>query len=234
MGKKKVRRVREWQLTAPWTRVAHPGNKLGRKPSKDSGVSHGSRPRLAASTPIHITLKWCAGLPTLRDAGPDAIIRASFRHTNEDNENGLRIVMYSIQGNHLHMICEADGAKSLGRAMQGLKVRIARRLNRLWERTGTVFADRYHRQDLTSPTQVHGCIRYVLQNRFRHRLTASCSNPNHPDRYSSGRWFTGWSEPHLQVTPDDLLDAPVQEPGTWLLSKGWKDKGLLSITDRPS
>jgi REP element-mobilizing transposase RayT len=195
-------------------------------------VSHASRPRLAASTPVHITLKWCAGLPGLREVGADKVIRAAFRATNA-KENGLRIVDYSIQGNHLHMICEADGGRSLSRATQGLKVRIARRLNRLWERSGTVFADRYHREDLTSPSQVRNCIRYVLQNRFRHSLSASCANPDRPDPYSSGRWFTGWAEARLRAVAHDLSDAPVQEPQTWLLSTGWKLKGLLSIKDLP-
>jgi REP element-mobilizing transposase RayT len=234
MGKKRMRGAGEWQTTAPWVNVPRPGNKLGRKPSADSGVSHGSRPKLRSSTPIHITLKWCPGLPTLRDVGPDRVLRAAFRLANENEDNGLRVVMYSIQGNHLHMICEADDAKSLGRAVQGLKVRIARRLNRLWNRSGTVFADRYHREDLTTPSQVRNCIRYVLQNRFRHRLSASCSNPHQPDPYSSGQWFTGWHEPHLAPTTEDLTDAPVQEPQTWLLSQSWKRHGLLSIAETPS
>ena len=234
MGKKKARGACEWQTTAPWVNVPRAGNKLGRKPSADSGVSHGSRPQLRSSTPIHITLKWCSGLPTLRDLGPDRVIRAAFRVANEDEGNGLRVVMYSIQGNHLHMICEADGARSLGRAMQGMKVRIARRLNRLWNRSGTVFADRYHREDLTTPSQVRNCIRYVLQNRFRHRLTASCSNRYSPDPYSSGQWFTGWQESYLAPTTEDLTSAPVVEPQTWLLSTGWRRNGLLSIAETPA
>ena len=232
MGKKKLRGAIEWQTTAPWVNVPRPGNKLGRKPNASSGVSHASRPRLASWTPVHITLKWCAGLPGLREVGADKVIRAAFRASNA-KENGLRIVDYSIQGNHIHMICEADDERSLSRAIQGLKVRIARRLNRLWERSGTVFADRYHREDLKTPSQVRNCIRYVLQNRFRHSLSASCANPHDPDPFSSGPWFTGWAEAHLNVSAHDLTDAPVEEPQTWLLSTGWKRNGLLSITDRP-
>ena len=181
---------------------------------------------------MHITLKWCAGLPGLREVGADRVIRAAFRASNA-KKKGLRIVDYSIQRNHIHMICEADDERSLSRAMQGVKVRIARRLNRLWERSGTVFADRYHREDLKTPSQVRNCIRYVLQNRFRHSLSASCANPQHPDPFSSGQWFTGWQEAHLSVTPEDLAGAPVEEPQTWLLSTGWKLKGLLSIKDLP-
>jgi hypothetical protein len=43
------------------------------------------------------------------------------------------------------MIVEAPDAESLGRAMKGLEVRMARALNRLMDRRGPVFADRYQR-----------------------------------------------------------------------------------------
>jgi REP element-mobilizing transposase RayT len=57
---------------------------------------------------------------------------------------GMRIVHYSIQGNHLHLIVEVDDTVSLSRGVQGLAVRIARRLNALIRRRGAVFVDRYH------------------------------------------------------------------------------------------
>jgi hypothetical protein len=65
------------------------------------------------------------------------------------------------------MICEAADEQAVSSAMQGLGVRIARRLNAHWKRKGTVFADRYHREDLKTPSQVRHAIRHVLQNVFR-------------------------------------------------------------------
>ena len=48
---------------------------------------------------------------------------------------GLRVIHYSIQGNHLHLLVEAaDGPISLRRGAQGLAIRIARAINRAQRR----------------------------------------------------------------------------------------------------
>ena len=216
-----------------FVRTPRPGKRLGRKPSKDSGVSHAKRAELSAHHPVHVTLKWCEGLPTLREGCAERILLAAFRIANA--QEGLRVTAYSIQSNHVHLICEADDRATLSTRMQGMKVRIAHGLNKLWGREGSVFADRYHREDLTTPRQVRNCIRYVLQNVFRHRVECDVPNRHRPDPYSSGKWFTGWRE--AELTPDEasLASAPVAKPGTWLLKTGWrKHGGRLSILDRPA
>jgi len=200
---------------------------------------------LKKGDPVHITQKLCDGLPTLRDVRVLRELNNIFRTVNR--EGWLRVVEYSVQSNHLHMICEVRGGRrstkenvalsleeTLGLEIQGLKVSIARRLNRLWGRTGTVFADRYDRVDLTSPRQVRNAIRYVLQNIFRHSSMGPEEGPVQPDPFSSGAWFTGWKEARLRVSPGALIDAPVCEPETWLLSVGWKFHDLISIMDRPA
>ena len=65
--------------------------------------------------------------------------RAVERALGEVQERfGVRIVHYSIQGNHLHLIVEADDRESLAKGMQGLAIRIARAINRLFARAGQV------------------------------------------------------------------------------------------------
>ena len=70
------------------------------------------------------------------------------------NRAGFRLIHFSVQGNHLHLIVEAADAVRLSRGLQGLAVRIARRLNRLMGRAGKVFADRFHQHVLRSPVEV--------------------------------------------------------------------------------
>ena len=232
MGKTKRKSVGAAQLQWWKRRQAGPGKRLGRKRSKDSGVTHSQRPRLAPRNPVHITMKMAAGLPTLREHGAFLVLLSCFRASNA--ESGLRIINFSVQGNHVHMICEAADAHVVSSAMQGLGVRIARRLNAHWERKGTVFADRYHREDLTTPSQVRNAVRYVLQNVFRHSSRARFLYPDQPDEFSSGQWFTDWKESHLNAQPSDEGDPPVLPPTVWLLTTGWKRHGLLSITERPA
>src|SRR6266851_67370 len=127
---------------------------------------------------------------------------------------GMRIVHYSIQGNHLHLIVEVDDTVSLSRGVQGLAVRIARRLNALIRRRGAVFVDRYHAHALRTRREVAHAVRYVLGN-YRHH-TREYLPPRWDDPYSSSRF--------LRAAPKS--DAPVMPPRTWLLRIGWRERDL--------
>ena len=130
---------------------------------------------------------------------------------------GVRIIHYSIQGNHLHLIVEADSVEALSRAMQGFAIRLAKRLNALAGRRGGVFADRYHSQVLSSRRQVANAVRYVLGN-YRH----------HTREYLPQRWIDRLSSAHfLRTQPAE--DAIVVEPRTWLLRIGLS----LELSRRP-
>ena len=61
-----------------------------------------------------------------------------------------RIIHFSVQGNHIHMIVDSSDTGSLGRAMKGLGVRIAKQMNRMMDRRGRVIGDRYHAHILRS------------------------------------------------------------------------------------
>ena len=76
----------------------------------------------------------------------------------------FRVTHYSVQGNHLHLIVEADDKEALSRGMQGLTIRIARAINRLAKRSGRVFADRFWSRVLATPCEVRHAIAYVLGN----------------------------------------------------------------------
>ena len=229
---KSGREGRPFQTTMPFVRVARTGKKLGRKKDPHSGVSHATRPKLTGATPVHITLKISAGMPSLRSERVSAQIHVAFERMHE--RGGARIVHYSIQDDHVHLICEAEDRLTLANRMQGMKVSIAKRLNKLWGRKGSLFADRYHRQDLKTPKQVRNAIRYVLMNVFRHRSRRPL--PGHAPRgvwidpFSSGRAFDGWLEADL--SRKRVADL-TQEPRSWLLRAGWKRHGLLSVHERP-
>ena len=157
----------------------------GRKPSPDSGVSHLTRPRLAARHPAHVTVRLVKGLPTLRQKETYEALRRAFAAGCE--RFGFRLCEYSVQGNHLHLITEAKDRSAMSRGMQGLLIRVAKALNKLWRRRGTVFADRYHEVILKTPRQVRHALNYVLNNARKHgvRLRKAL------DYFASGPWFKG-------------------------------------------
>ena len=54
---------------------------------------------------------------------------------------GFRLVHYSVQSTHLHLVCEAKHRAALSRGMQGLLIRLAKGLNKAWGRKGAVWAE---------------------------------------------------------------------------------------------
>jgi len=84
------------------------------------------------------------------------------------NRFGFRLVHYSVQGNHVHLLVEAQHERSLSRGMNGLGVRVAKALNRVMRRHGRVLDDRYHGRILRTPTEVKRAREYLLQNAEKH------------------------------------------------------------------
>ena len=176
------------------------------------GVPHQTRAELSPHHPVHVTQRVQPGVGYLRGYRRAKVIEQALRKAHL--RSGMRVVHYSIQGNHLHLIVEAEDAGALSRGMQALAIRIARRLNALASRRGAVFVDRYHAHALSSRREVANAVRYVLGN-YRHHAREHLP-PHFRDPLSSA-----------VARPD----APVAPPRTWLLRIGWK---LEPAPRRPS
>ena len=141
---------------------------------------------------------------------------------------GFRVVHFSLQGNHLHMIVEAEHESILSKGMQGLNTRLARRFNKLLGRTGAFFADRYHCKVMSTPLVVRRVLAYVLNNWRRHKL-ANLTQADWVDPFSSARWFDGFrGKPHVSSEP-----CPVSAPRSDLLKGAWKIHGLIDVREVP-
>jgi REP element-mobilizing transposase RayT len=146
----------------------------------------------------------------------------------------FRVVQFSIQTNHMHLLVEAHGAEALSRGMQALAIRIARGVNRAMHRRGKVWRGRYHARILRSPQEVRLALCYVLQNTRRHATTErAIVDPSWIDPRSSGPWFDGWRNVPGPFAPA-AGEAPTAEPRTWLLSTGWRRAGLIRVDEVPS
>jgi REP element-mobilizing transposase RayT len=117
-----------------------------------------------------VTLKVREGIPSLRTVQLVRELERVFAASCERND--FRLVHYSIQGNHAHLIAEADSACALGRGMKSLAARLARAVNRVFRRSGPVLADRYHLHVLRTPREVRNALAYVLLNARKHAAQA--------------------------------------------------------------
>jgi hypothetical protein len=122
----------------------------------------------------------------------------------------------------------------MARGVQGLAIRIARALNKLWRRRGKVFADRYHDRILKTPREVRNALVYVLANGKKHAVQGrEVRVPQAIDTFTSAPWFDGFRET-VTVRGLEAVPRPVTRAHTWLLTIGWRRNGLLSVRDLPA
>ena len=210
------------------------GRKAGPKPP----VRHASRGHFQ-KLPAHVTLRMRSDVPSLRTQPIVREIERTFAHGCA--RPGFRLVHYSLQGNHAHLIVEARDRDTLGRGMKAIGARLARAVNRVASRGGRVFADRYHVRLLPTPKEVRNALRYVLLNARRHaaavKSRAELAARIRLDRASSGRWFDGWKRTVPEAREQEPLPRdgrpPVARARTWLLRVGWRRHGLLGPADVP-
>lgn len=164
----------------------HGGARAGAgRPRTSRRVSHDTRPAFDGSLqPLHVTLRMDPKVWNLRSQRGFACVAHALRAESARGE--LRVVHFSVQGNHVHMVVEASDQATLSRRMQGFGVRLARRINAMMgRRRGRVLGDRYHSRVLTTPRDVHRVIRYVLRNYAKHAARAGRVVALTPDRFAS-------------------------------------------------
>jgi hypothetical protein len=173
-------------------------------------------------------------LPSLREG---KLVREWRRSLAEASERGrFRVAHYSLQGDHAHLIVEAQGKHALACGMKSIGARLARAVNRTSGRSGAVLDGRYHHRSLRSPREVRRALAYVLMNARRHlakRRALLRSVPASLDGASSARWFDGWRLGAASCIPEPMVAREVARPHTWLLSVGWRRYGLLDPAEVP-
>lgn len=206
----------------------------GRRPAP-----HHRRPSHRAQHPVHVTLRSLCR--SLRTQFVFPTVRGAIAAANRRQSERFRIVEFSVQGDHVHLLVEAGDRTALIEGMRGLSIRIARRVNQLLNRRGPFFADRWHGRALTSPRSVRNALVYVLGNFRKHHPT----DPAPLDLYSSAPYFRGFAQfpigpPIAAPTWSPLCPLappsphPVVPARTWLLAIGWKRHGKLSLHEHPA
>lgn len=199
----------------------------GRKPGNRSKVPHRTRPIHRRYHPVHVTLRARAGLPSFREGALFGEMKKALRGASRSPAVGaaFRVVAFSVQSNHLHLVVEAHDAAALSRGMQGLAVRVARAVNRVLGVRGRVFRERFHSRELRTPREVRNAMVYVLMNAKKHGERI----PSGVDAFSSAPWFEGFAS--RLARPNE--DSPVAAPRTWLGARGWRKRGLVRLEERP-
>jgi hypothetical protein len=177
---------------------------------------------------VHVTLR--SAFRPLRSRFLLPTVLGTLEHVNR-RSSGFRVVHFSIQFDHAHLLVEATDKRALSSGLRSLSICMALRINGLLGRRGRLWADRWHGRELASPREVRVALAYVLHNFRKHRRSASA----HLDAFSSAPYFDGFRE-FRGVPPGPPTGMGIQHARaiaharTWLLSKGWRRYGLLSAT----
>jgi REP element-mobilizing transposase RayT len=185
----------------------------GRKPAPRARVLHRKRADFPEPLPGLVTVRVRKDVPSLRIVRLIHTFERAFRRSADRGE--FRVVHYSVQHDHIHLLVEAAGAAALARGMKSVTARLARAVNRVHCRRGPVVDGRFHHRVLATPREVRSALAYVLLNSRKH-AAARGADPgtwaSGLDPASSGRWFDGWTSPTPYAPP------PRRSPGTDLAS----------------
>ena len=180
------------QLSFEITKRGGKRRNAGRKKLLASEPAHKKREKITRHLPGHATLKFRAGVPSLRTLRGEKTVKRAIRCAAEF---GLRVIEYSIQQDHLHLLIEAESNDALTRGMISLKTSIAKAL----KVGGSIFRGRYHLHVLKTPTEIRNAINYVVYNRAKHMKVKPFI-----DRFSSAH-------------PDGMFEAGLTSAYSWLL-----------------
>lgn len=177
---------------------------------------------------MHLTLRAVQRLPSLRKQTLFLEIRRAFALCSG---RLFRVVHFSVQADHVHLLVEAEDKKALSRGARGLAIRLARKVNGVLHRRGCVWGDRYHARPLSTPREVRHAIVYVLMNWKKHVPGAQGRDP-----CASAAWFDGWrkAERPRRMLASSTDPPPVVPSRTWLGSMGWRRYGLIGWRERPA
>ena len=194
---------------------------------------------------MHVTLR--SAFRPLRSQHVFPTLRIAFARANRRAPERFRIVHFSVQFDHVHLLVEAKDERSLSAGMRSVSIRIARYVNELLGRKGRLWADRWFGRALTTPRQVRVALVYVLANFRKHakkRLARGI------DRFSSGAWFDGFRRfrperdppPWVNRAPPPFTGETAVNDRTWLVRPSrtelartaWRRFGLVRLDEAPS
>jgi putative transposase len=189
-----------------------------------------------ASEPVHVTLR--ARLAPLRSQHVFPTIRLALARAARRDPAKFRLLHFSIQHDHVHLLVEASDKRALSSGVRSIAIRIARYVNDLLSRRGALWGDRWHGRALTSPREVRNALVYVLANFRKH---ARGPVPAGIDPFSSGAWFDGWktwcpgerAPPFAQPPRWSNEGCPISAARSWLVRAGWRRRGLLRLDEEP-
>ncbi len=146
----------------------------GRPALHDKGIRHCERERIHKPTSLHLTIK-------VRDNKADiknkSLLKALHHAIKRARLKNIKVLHYSLEYNHIHLLVEASSNANLHQGMQALGISLAKKINAIKRLKGTVYKHRYHLRKLSSPRELKNVLHYIFNNGIHHSRTSSILDP---------------------------------------------------------
>lgn len=181
----------------------------GRKRIHSVGVAHRKREKVSAQHPIHINFKVKAFIKN------KTCLKILKRAIKNARSHGLRVIHFSLQSNHVHLLIEATDNAILTRGMRSLTITFAKGVNK-----GRIQMERYHTHILKTLRETRNAFHYVVLNEAKHAQLKRA----YVDRYSSLGWVrdlrTFAKEANLGVVLRKFCEVSFLDSAeSWLLKR---------------
>lgn len=78
--------------------------------------------------------------------------------------DNIKILAYCMMNNHAHLLIFTKEIESLSKFMQRINNSYSNFYNKINNRVGFVFRDRYYTQEILDQRQLYTCLRYIHNN----------------------------------------------------------------------
>jgi hypothetical protein len=129
----------------------------GRKRRLSRGIAHEPREKVRTQIPLQVNFKYKLSVKNKEG------LKALHKAIRNARSHGLKIMHYSLQHNHVHLIIEATNNKLLTKGMRSLTITLAKAINK-----GRIQIQRYHLHVLKTIRERKNAVHYVLLNEKKH------------------------------------------------------------------
>lgn len=147
--------------------------RAGRPAKIDIGIRHIRRERFINSA-LHLTIKVREIKAEIKNK---RILKALHHAIKRARLQKLRVIHYTLEHNHIHLLIEADNNKILHKGMQALGISLSKAINKIKQLKGTVYKHRYHFRKLSSRRELKNALQYIFRNGMKHKRSMSVLDP---------------------------------------------------------
>jgi len=141
----------------------------GRPAIHDKGIRHIARDKIKRLTVMHLTVKIEKAKAGIRNKDTLKLLHKAILKARKQ---GLAIVHYTLEYNHVHMLVEANNNEILGKGMQAFGICFSKGINKLKALKGRVFKTRYHLRKLRTQNEIKNALNYILGNAIKHKTSS--------------------------------------------------------------